>query len=150
MPLVKRAPAVVGNLALLLVISSVGLATLAFGAVHAPWMAAAAAVAHLGLVLHVVDRALKRRPLLTSWLCLPLVLGLALTLFELTPLPLFLRELLSPGGTERVLFAKDAGMGEGAHFYKIDGKYFIISAWYAGRMRLPAARADRPGAAAAG
>ena len=47
-------------------------------------------------------------------------------------------------GTERVLFAKDAGMGEGAHFYKIDGKYFIISAWYAGRMRLAAARADRP------
>ncbi|HYD54940.1 MAG TPA: family 43 glycosylhydrolase, partial [Gemmatimonadaceae bacterium] len=45
-------------------------------------------------------------------------------------------------GTERVLFAKDAGMGEGAHFYKIDGRYFIISAWYAGRMRLAAARAD--------
>ena len=34
-------------------------------------------------------------------------------------------------------------MGEGAHFYKIDGKYYIISAWYAGRMRMPAARADR-------
>ena len=47
-------------------------------------------------------------------------------------------------GTERVLFAKDAGMGEGAHFYKIDGKYFITSAWFAGRMRLAAARADRP------
>ena len=46
-------------------------------------------------------------------------------------------------GTERVLFAKDAGMGEGAHFYRIDGKYFITSAWYAGRMRLAAARADR-------
>ena len=46
--------------------------------------------------------------------------------------------------TERVLFSKDAGMGEGAHFYKIGGKYFIISAWYAQRMRLPAARADRP------
>ena len=45
--------------------------------------------------------------------------------------------------TERVLFAKDAGMGEGAHFYKIDGKYYITSAWYAGRMRLAAARADR-------
>src|SRR3954469_14602503 len=26
-------------------------------------------------------------------------------------------------GTERVLFSADAGMGEGAHFYKIDGKY---------------------------
>ena len=47
-------------------------------------------------------------------------------------------------GTERVLFAKDAGMGEGAHFYKIDGKYYITSAWYAGRMRLAAARADHP------
>jgi xylan 1,4-beta-xylosidase len=47
-------------------------------------------------------------------------------------------------GTERVLFAKDAGMGEGAHFYKIDGRYYITSAWYAGRMRLAAARADRP------
>ena len=47
-------------------------------------------------------------------------------------------------GSERVLFAKDAGMGEGAHFYKIDGKYYITSAWYAGRMRLAAARADRP------
>ena len=35
-------------------------------------------------------------------------------------------------GTERVLFAKDAGMGEGAHFYKIDGKYYITSAWYRG------------------
>jgi xylan 1,4-beta-xylosidase len=47
-------------------------------------------------------------------------------------------------GSERVLFTKDAGMGEGAHFYKIDRKYFITSAWYAGRMRLAAARADRP------
>jgi hypothetical protein len=42
-----------------------------------------------------------------------------------------------PGNRAR-LFAKDAGMGEGAHFYKIDGKYYITSAWYAGRMRLAA------------
>ena len=46
-------------------------------------------------------------------------------------------------GSERVLFAKDAGMGEGSHFYKIRGKYYITSAWYAGRMRRAAARADR-------
>ena len=46
-------------------------------------------------------------------------------------------------GTTRVLFAKDAGMGEGSHFYKISGTYFITSAWYAGRMRMPAARATR-------
>jgi xylan 1,4-beta-xylosidase len=45
-------------------------------------------------------------------------------------------------GTEKILFAKDAGMGEGAHFYKIDGKYYIISANYMGGFRMPAARAD--------
>ena len=45
-------------------------------------------------------------------------------------------------GTERVLFTADAGMGEGAHFYKIGGKYYIISAEYAGGFRMPAARAD--------
>jgi len=44
--------------------------------------------------------------------------------------------------TEKVLFSKTAGMGEGAHFYKIDGKYYIISANYAGGFRMPAARAD--------
>ncbi len=47
-------------------------------------------------------------------------------------------------GTERVLFAADAGMGEGCHFYKIDGKYYLTSAWFAGRMRMPCARADKP------
>ncbi len=47
-------------------------------------------------------------------------------------------------GTQRVLFDKDAGMGEGSHFYKINGKYYITSAWYAGRMRMPCARADKP------
>ena len=47
-------------------------------------------------------------------------------------------------GTERVLFAKNAGMGEGSHFYKINGKYFITSACFAGRMRMACARADKP------
>ncbi len=108
MPLVKRASPVVGNAALVLVIGSVGLATLAFGAVHAPWMAAAAGLAHVGLGVHALDRWLRRRPVLTSWLCLPVVVGLVLTLFELTPLPVFLRELLNPGGTERVLFVTAA------------------------------------------
>ncbi|MET0982995.1 MAG: glycoside hydrolase 43 family protein [Telluria sp.] len=45
-------------------------------------------------------------------------------------------------GTEKLLFTKTDGMGEGAHFYKIDGKYFIISANYAGGWRMPAARAN--------
>jgi xylan 1,4-beta-xylosidase len=45
-------------------------------------------------------------------------------------------------GTEKVLFSVADGMGEGAHFYKIDGKYFILSANYAGGFRMPAARAD--------
>lgn len=47
-------------------------------------------------------------------------------------------------GTERVIIEPSAGMGEGVHFYKLNGKYFITSAWYAGRMRMPCARADRP------
>jgi xylan 1,4-beta-xylosidase len=47
-------------------------------------------------------------------------------------------------GTQREIIPKEAGMGEGLHFYKINGKYFITSAWYENRMRMPAARADRP------
>jgi len=45
-------------------------------------------------------------------------------------------------GTQRTLIEKSAGMGEGLHFYKIDGHYFITSAWWDGRMRLVCARAD--------
>lgn len=46
-------------------------------------------------------------------------------------------------GTQRTLFSKTAGMGEGAHFYKIDGVYYIVSAWYMDSMRLACARATR-------
>lgn len=46
-------------------------------------------------------------------------------------------------GSEREIIPEHAGMGEGVHFYKVDGKYFILSAWYQGRMRMPAARADK-------
>jgi xylan 1,4-beta-xylosidase len=46
-------------------------------------------------------------------------------------------------GTEREIIPESAGMGEGLHIYKIDGKYFITSAWYMGRMRMPAARAEK-------
>ncbi len=47
-------------------------------------------------------------------------------------------------GTQREIIPKEAGMGEGLHFYKIEGKYFITSAWYENVMRMPAARANRP------
>jgi beta-xylosidase len=47
-------------------------------------------------------------------------------------------------GTERVIISPAAGMGEGVHFYKIAGRYYIFSAWFAGRMRMPCARADSP------
>ena len=46
-------------------------------------------------------------------------------------------------GTERELIATSAGMGEGLHFYKIRGRYFLTSAWYMDEMRMPVARADR-------
>jgi len=47
-------------------------------------------------------------------------------------------------GSERVIIRADQGMGEGAHLYKVDGRYFITSAWFSGRMRMPVARADTP------
>jgi beta-xylosidase len=46
-------------------------------------------------------------------------------------------------GTERELIAPAAGMGEGLHLYKIQGRYFITSAWFMDEMRMPVARADR-------
>ncbi len=45
-------------------------------------------------------------------------------------------------GTERDLTPPDSLMGEGAHFYKVNGKYLITSAWFVGKMRMPCARAD--------
>lgn len=47
-------------------------------------------------------------------------------------------------GTEKVIITREAGMGEGVHFYKINGKYFITSAWYLGVMKMPCARGDKP------
>ena len=47
-------------------------------------------------------------------------------------------------GTDRVIIDKSAGMGEGSHFYKFRGTYYILSAWFERRMRMLCARADRP------
>jgi xylan 1,4-beta-xylosidase len=47
-------------------------------------------------------------------------------------------------GTQRIIIQRGTGMGEGVHFYKINGKYIITSAWFAGRMRMPCARSDKP------
>jgi xylan 1,4-beta-xylosidase len=46
--------------------------------------------------------------------------------------------------TECVIIERGSVMGEGVHFYKINGKYFITSAWFARRMRMPRARSDKP------
>ena len=46
-------------------------------------------------------------------------------------------------GSDRALFDRNSLIGEGSHFYKIDGRYYILSAWFAQRMRMPAARAER-------
>ena len=46
-------------------------------------------------------------------------------------------------GSEIIIVPENSGMGEGCHFYKFHGRYFITSAWFEGRMRMPAARADR-------
>jgi xylan 1,4-beta-xylosidase len=46
-------------------------------------------------------------------------------------------------GSDRVIIPRGNAMGEGHHFYKINGKYYIISANYAPTGRMQAARADR-------
>jgi hypothetical protein len=46
--------------------------------------------------------------------------------------------------TQRELIPKGSGMGEGCHFYKIDGRYYIISANYDPVGYMVCARADRP------
>ncbi|WP_298578003.1 glycoside hydrolase 43 family protein [uncultured Luteimonas sp.] len=45
-------------------------------------------------------------------------------------------------GSERVIIPAGNGMGEGHHFYRVDGRYFIISANYAPVGRMQAARAE--------
>ena len=47
-------------------------------------------------------------------------------------------------GSDRVIIPRGHAMGEGHHFYKIGGKYYIISANYAPVGRMQCARADRP------
>lgn len=47
-------------------------------------------------------------------------------------------------GSDRVIIPRGNAMGEGHHFYKIKGKYYIISANFAPTGRMQAARADRP------
>ena len=46
-------------------------------------------------------------------------------------------------GTDRVLIDRNPGMGEGSHFYKINGKYYIVSA-DPGRARAHEVRPRRP------
>lgn len=46
-------------------------------------------------------------------------------------------------GSDRIIIPKGSAMGEGHHFYKINGKYYIISADYAQVGRMQCARADR-------
>ena len=45
-------------------------------------------------------------------------------------------------GSDRVVIPAGQAMGEGHHFYKVDGRYYIISANYAPVGRMQAARAD--------
>ncbi|UDF04018.1 glycoside hydrolase 43 family protein [Asticcacaulis sp. AND118] len=47
-------------------------------------------------------------------------------------------------GSDKVIIPAGNAMGEGHHFYKINGKYYIISANYAPVGRMQAARADTP------
>jgi len=45
-------------------------------------------------------------------------------------------------GSSRVIIPRGNAMGEGHHFYKVDGRYYILSANYAPTGRMQCARAD--------
>jgi beta-xylosidase len=45
--------------------------------------------------------------------------------------------------TDRVLIAPELGMGEGSHFYKLNGRYYIVSAIPGAHVPMKCARADR-------
>ena len=47
-------------------------------------------------------------------------------------------------GSEKVIIPAGNSMGEGHHMYKINGKYYIISANYSPTGRMQCARADKP------
>lgn len=47
-------------------------------------------------------------------------------------------------GTEKVIIPHGNAMGEGHHMYKVNGKYYIISANYSPVGRMQCARADKP------
>ena len=46
-------------------------------------------------------------------------------------------------GTDRVLIERTLGLGEGSHFYKIKGKYYIVSAIPGAHVPMKCARADK-------
>ena len=46
-------------------------------------------------------------------------------------------------GTDRVLIARSQGMGEGSHIYKLNGKYYIVSAIPGAHVPMKCARADQ-------
>jgi xylan 1,4-beta-xylosidase len=45
--------------------------------------------------------------------------------------------------SDRVLITPDLGMGEGSHFYKLNGRYYIVSAIPGAHVPMKCARADR-------
>jgi len=47
-------------------------------------------------------------------------------------------------GTEHELFPPDSLMGEGSHFYQDQRQVLYHQCWWAGHMRMGAARADNP------
>ena len=46
-------------------------------------------------------------------------------------------------GTDRVLMERNQGMGEGSHFYKLNGRYYIVSAIPGAHVPMKCARADK-------
>lgn len=101
MPFTREPRRWLGTASLCLALAPVAVAPLLMGAVHAPVMAALALVEALALAAHLLDRRLRRAPLTTSWLGLPILLGLVGSIASLVPLPGFLLRVIAPDAHER-------------------------------------------------
>jgi O-antigen ligase/tetratricopeptide (TPR) repeat protein len=83
-------------------VAVVGVACLLLAGIHAPVHAGLFVVAVVAAVVDIGARLVRGRRLHLPLLALPLVVGVALTVVSLVPLPHAVRALLSPEGTDRL------------------------------------------------
>lgn len=100
MPLIVESRRLWGPLALITAMSCVIISPLCFGAVHPNVVAFFTTMAMVALSFHIIERKQERRRLTTSWIMLPLLLGVLFAFGMLLPLPEGFRALFAREHTQ--------------------------------------------------